>query len=243
MALIKLENVFYSYPNTCGVENLSLKINRGEFVCLMGPNGSGKSTLLQILSGLKTPNSGFYYFKNNEISDKYLSNNKKRQILHQQIGLVFQNTDVQLFNPSVTEEIAFGPKQLGLSQKDINQRVNDCLKLTNCEKFRNRIPYQLSGGEKKRIALASVLALNPEVLLLDEPLNGLTISAQKEMLNLIKRLQESGKTIIMASHNYQQIKNAAQRFIIFSNNHKIDADLTKKEINKEPNRKTQLMNL
>ncbi|TPR26369.1 ABC transporter ATP-binding protein [Apilactobacillus micheneri] len=243
MTLIKLKDVCYSYPNTCGIKNLSININKGEFLCLMGANGSGKSTLLQILSGLKTTDNGQYFFKNSEITEKYLSNNKQRQKLHQQIGMVFQNTDVQLFNPSVYEEIAFGPKQLGLSQNKIIKRVNDCLKLTNCEKFRDRIPYQLSGGEKKRVALASVLALNPEILLLDEPLNGLTISAQREMLNLIRELQEAGKTIIMASHNYQQIKDFAQRFIIFKENHTVDADLTQIDIKNSPDRQKQLMNL
>ncbi|WP_047998677.1 energy-coupling factor ABC transporter ATP-binding protein [Lactiplantibacillus herbarum] len=243
MLLLKLVNICYDYPNTCGLDQLSLDIHAGEFVCLMGPNGSGKSTLLRILSGLASPTTGDYQFDGQAITATYLADAQRRQQLHQRIGMVFQNTDVQLFNTSVAEEIAFGPRQLGLASAVIEQRVTDCLELTDCQDLRDRIPYQLSGGEKKRVALASVLALNPEVLLLDEPLNGLTIAAQQQMLTLLQRLQASGKTIIMASHNYQQVQAVAERFIIFNSTHQIDADLARADLNQQPDRQAQLMTL
>ncbi|CAJ1224696.1 Nickel import ATP-binding protein LarO [Lactiplantibacillus xiangfangensis] len=243
MVLIKLANLCYDYPNTRGLDHLSLTIDAGEFVCLMGPNGSGKSTLLRILSGLASPKSGEYQLHGQAVTAAYLTDAQQRQQLHQKIGMVFQNTDVQLFNTSVAEEVAFGPRQLGLSASAIEQRVNDCLQLTACEDLRDRVPYQLSGGEKKRVALASVLALNPEILLLDEPLNGLTIAAQRQMLTLLQRLQAAGKTIIMASHNFQQVQTVGQRFIIFNRLHQLDADMSQADLQRQPERQAQLMTL
>lgn len=243
MVLIKLVNICYDYPNTCGLKNISLTVNSGSFVCLMGPNGSGKSTLLRLLSGLASPTSGTYQFHDQPITTTYLADAQNRQQLHQRIGMVFQNTDVQLFNTSVTEEVAFGPRQLGLSAAMVAQRVADCLQLTDCANLADRVPYQLSGGEKKRVALASVLALNPEILLLDEPLNGLTIAAQQQMLTLLQRLQAAGKTIIMASHNYQQVQAVCERFIIFNSTHQVDADLTRADLDQQPARQAQLMTL
>lgn len=241
--LLKLANLCYDYPNTKGLVDLNLSINAGEFICLMGPNGSGKSTLLRILSGLATPNRGQYWFHDQPITAAYLADAQHRQRLHQQIGMVFQNTDVQLFNTSVAEEVAFGPRQLGLSAAAVEQRVTDCLALTACTTLRDRVPYQLSGGEKKRVALASVLALNPDVLLLDEPLNGLTIAAQQQMLTLLQRLRAAGKTIIMASHNFQQVQAVGQRFIIFNSAHQIAADVSADDLHRQPERQAQLMTL
>jgi len=243
MPLMTLEQLSYNYPNTQGLDHLDLTIQTGEFVCLLGPNGSGKSTLLRILSGLATASTGTYRFNDQAITADYLRDATKRQQLHQQIGLVFQNTDVQLFNPSVAEEVAFGPRQLGLSTAEVTQRVTDCLALTDCIELRERVPYQLSGGEKKRVALASVLALNPSVLLLDEPLNGLTIAAQQQLLTLLSRLQAAGKTIIMASHNFQQVQAVGQRFIIFNSAHQIDADVAGSVLATQPERQAQLMTL
>lgn len=243
MVLIKLVNICYDYPDTCGLNALNLTIDAGEFVCLMGPNGSGKSTLLRLLSGLASPTSGTYWLHDQAFTADYLANAQQRQRLHQQIGMVFQNTDVQLFNTSVAAEVAFGPRQLGLSAATIKQRVDDCLALTDCGDLADRVPYQLSGGEKKRVALASVLVLNPEILLLDEPLNGLTIAAQQHMLTLLQRLQVAGKTIIMASHNYQQVQTVGERFIIFNPTHQVDADLTRTALAQQPARQAQLMTL
>ncbi|MFC6294417.1 energy-coupling factor ABC transporter ATP-binding protein [Lactiplantibacillus daoliensis] len=243
MALIKLTNISYDYPNTCGLDHLNLEINTGDFICLMGPNGSGKSTLLRILSGLETASQGDYQFDDQAITAAYLADPQDRQRLHQQIGLVFQNTDVQLFNTSVADEVAFGPRQLGLPEAEIAQRVTDCLELTHSSELRDRVPYQLSGGEKKRVALASVLALNPTVLLLDEPLNGLTIAAQQQMLTLLQTLQAAGKTIIMASHNFKQVQAVEPRFVIFNADHQIQADLTAAELATQPEQQAELLTL
>lgn len=228
--MLSLENVSFHYPSGLALDQINLTLHDGDFICLLGPNGCGKSTLLRIISGLAQPSQGAYHFNDQLITPNWLKQPQQRQQLHQQIGFVFQNSDLQLFNATVAAEIAYGPQQLGLSAATVTQRVNDCLQLTGCTTLRQRIPYQLSGGEKKRVALASVLALNPKILLLDEPLNGLTTGAQQDMLKLLQQLQQAGKTIIMASHNFQQIKTYAQRFVIFNANHTIAHDLTAAEL-------------
>ncbi|MFC6180782.1 energy-coupling factor ABC transporter ATP-binding protein [Lactiplantibacillus daowaiensis] len=243
MALLTLNTVSYDYPTTHGLVDLTLTVDAGEFICLMGPNGSGKSTLLRLLSGLTTASHGTYQLAGHAINAAYLADAVKRQQLHQQVGMVFQNTDVQLFNPTVAEEVAFGPQQLGLPAAAVTQRVTDCLALTHSTELRDRVPYQLSGGEKKRVALASVLALNPDILLLDEPLNGLTIAAQQDMLVLLQQLQRAGKTIIMASHNFQQVQSVGQRFLIFNADHQIEADVTQAELATDTTLQAQLMTL
>lgn len=238
--MLTLENVSFQYPSGLALDHISLTFPAGEFVCLLGPNGCGKSTLLRILSGLAQPSAGDYQFQDQQITADWLKQPQQRQSLHQKIGFVFQNSDLQLFNATVKAEVAYGPQQLGLAPEAVAQRVADCLTLTGCTNLQDRIPYQLSGGEKKRVALASVLALNPQVLLLDEPLNGLTTGAQQQMLSLLQQLQQAGKTIIMASHNFQQIKTYAQRFVIFSAAHRLKADLTATELAQQPELQAEL---
>ncbi|MFD1317939.1 energy-coupling factor ABC transporter ATP-binding protein [Loigolactobacillus zhaoyuanensis] len=237
---LKLKQLSYDYPNGTGLANINLEITAGEFVCFMGPNGSGKSTLFNILSGLKVATSGAYYFQQTQIDASYLKKPQQRQRFHQQIGFVFQNSDVQLFNLTVADEVAFGLRQLPLSPAEITQRVNDCLELTGCSQLRDRVPYHLSGGEKKRVALASVLALNPSVLILDEPLNGLTPAAQQEIRHLLTQLQQAGKTILIASHDYVQIKATAQRFIVFNEAHQIAYDVDQATLAAKPELEAEL---
>ncbi len=139
----------------------------------MGANGCGKSTLLKLLNGIISPDSGSYGFHGEEVTHKKLQDEKFSKLLHQKIGFVFQNSDTQLFCSSVYDEVAFGPRQMGLEESEVEHRVNDCLALLGIQEFRNRIPYHLSGGEKRKVAIAACLSLNPEVLVLDEPMNGL----------------------------------------------------------------------
>lgn len=171
--MIELKNVSYSYEGISALKNITIHINKGEAIALMGPNGSGKSTLLKLINGLIFPTSGIYTFNKEEITLKKLQNAKFSKVFHQKIGFVFQNSDVQLFCADVYDEIAFGPRQMGMNEDDVKQRVNDCLHLLGIEDFKHRQPYHLSGGEKRKVAIACVLALNPEVLVLDEPMNGL----------------------------------------------------------------------
>lgn len=217
-------NVDYGYTKDLSLNNINLSIAENEFVCLLGPNGSGKSTLFKLLNGLIYPTKGQYTFNNEKIDAHFFKNSINSKKFHQKIGFVFQNSDVQLFNTTVYDEIAFGPRQMGFSEADVNDRVIDCLNLLGIKKLENRIPYHLSGGEKKLVAIASVLSLNPDVLVLDEPLTGLTARAQTKVISIIKGLHHVGKTIIMSTHNFNQIKNEATRFVEFSEDHTIILD-------------------
>ncbi|ELC8454660.1 energy-coupling factor ABC transporter ATP-binding protein [Clostridium perfringens] len=222
--MIKLENLSFKYKDTIVLEDINLTINKGESIALIGPNGSGKTTLLKILNGILIPTKGKYILDDEEITKKNLENTLFSKKFHKKIGFVFQNSDVQLFCPDVYDEIAFGPIQMGLSEEEIDIRVNDCLKLLNIEKLKYKESYKLSGGEKKRVTIASVLALNPEILILDEPLNEIDPKGKKFIKELLIELNKSGKTIICSTHEFEYIKGIFNRAIVFSENHRIIKD-------------------
>ncbi|MCX0365019.1 energy-coupling factor ABC transporter ATP-binding protein [Clostridium perfringens] len=222
--MIKLENLSFKYKDAIVLEDINLTINKGESIALIGPNGSGKTTLLKILNGILIPTKGKYILDDEEITKKNLENTLFSKKFHKKIGFVFQNSDVQLFCPDVYDEIAFGPIQMGLSEEEIDIRVNDCLKLLNIEKLKYKESYKLSGGEKKRVTIASVLALNPEILILDEPLNEIDPKGKKFIKELLIELNKSGKTIICSTHEFEYIKGIFNRAIVFSENHRIIKD-------------------
>ena len=204
--MIELKNVCYAYGNEIALRYINLNIQKGESVIIQGPNGCGKSTLIKILNGIIFPMEGSYTYENHEITEKALKDSRFAKWFHQQIGYVFQNADTQLFCGSVEEEIAFGPTQMGLSEGEIKQRTDDCLKLFGIEKLRERPPYNLSGGEKRKVSLACILSMNPEVLILDEPLAGLDESTQKMLIDFLKKFHAAGKTLIIITHNNQLAK-------------------------------------
>ncbi|MCH4170375.1 MAG: energy-coupling factor ABC transporter ATP-binding protein [Lactobacillus sp.] len=220
--MFKLENISYTYDATQApsLADINLTITPGDFVALMGPNGSGKSTLFKILTGLLKPQTGTYYFEEKLVD----STDRCQNHLHQRIGFVFQNSDVQLFNDTVFEELAFGPKQQGLASGAVHQRVTDVLTLLGIEALAQRVPYQLSGGEQKLVALGSVLTMNPAVIILDEPYNGLSMAYQTKLTQLLQSLNAAGKTILVASHNFQQIAELANRVVVFNAQHQLVLD-------------------
>lgn len=222
--MIQMKNVSYSYEGNVALKNINLTINKGEAVALMGPNGSGKSTLLKILNGIVLPKNGKYIFDGEEISRKKLDNSTFSKKFHQKIGFVFQNSETQLFCSTVYEEIAFGPRQMGFDEKEIEIRVNDCLELLKIKELKNRQPYHLSGGEKRKVAIACVLSLNPEVLVLDEPMNGLDPRTQRWLVGFLKMLNKAGKTLISSTHNIELVQEISNRAILFGENHEIAAD-------------------
>ena len=169
--MIHIENGQYIYENQIGMDHINLDIKKGEGVSIMGPNGAGKSTLLKIIVGLFALTEGKYTFNGEDINKAYIKDLKKVSNLYRKIGFVFQNSDVQLFNFSVYEELAFGVRQLGLPEVEVEKRVEDCLKLLQIDHLKNRVPYQISGGEKKLVAIGSVLNMNPELILIDQPFN------------------------------------------------------------------------
>lgn len=222
--MIRLEDVSFKYKNKVALNKIDINIEEGESIAIIGPNGSGKSTLLKLLNGIIFASQGKYFFDETEISEERIKDNKFSKAFHKKIGFVFQNSDTQLFCSTVFEEIAFGPIQMGLSNEDIEKRVNGCLKMLNIEKVKDEHPYNLSGGEKKRVAIASVLALNPEVLVLDEPMNGIDPKGKKFLKELLIMLNKSGKTIICATHDFEYVEGIFKRGIVFSENHNIIRD-------------------
>ena len=202
MSLIELDNIYFGYEEGLPVlDGLSVSIEKGSCLAVIGDNGSGKTTLLRILNGLAFPSRGKYFFDGTEIDREYLKDNRNSKRFHKRVGFLFQNPDTMLFNPRVYDEIAFGPRQMGLSDEEVDKRVSDTLALFEIEDLKEKVPYHLSGGQKKWVALASVLALNPEVLVMDEPLAGLDRKRQEWLINFLKELKDSGKTLILATHS------------------------------------------
>ena len=214
--MIRIQDGNYHYTEETGIHDIQLQIQKGETVGLMGPNGAGKSTLFKILVGLLPLSSGQYHFKDWTIDQDFLKDPHRAGQLFQQVGLIFQNSDTQLFNTSVYDELAFGPRQLGLAETEVQQRVKDTLGLLEIEHLRDRIPYHLSGGEKKLVAIASVLTMNPSLLLFDEPFNGLSPKYQKLIVTLLQELKTAGKTIVISSHHFEQIAPIVERVLLFS---------------------------
>ena len=217
--IIELNKINYSYENFTALANISLKIAPGEFIFLVGPNGSGKSTLFKLLNGLIFPQSGKYLFDGEEINERSLKNTLFAKKFHKRLGYVFQNPDVQLFNSTVYDEIAFGPRQMNLPDEEIKARVKSLLEFLNIEHLINRAPYHLSGGEQKKVAIAAVLALNPDVIIMDEPLNGLDNKSRDWVKSFLQEFSKAGKTLLIATHEQELLSLDHSREIIFTENH------------------------
>jgi len=224
--MIQIKNLDFKYRNKLALDDISINIKDGDSVAIIGPNGSGKSTLLKILNGIATPSSGKYYFDGEEITEKKLNDNVFSKRFHKKIGFVFQNPDTQLFCSTVFEEIAFGPRQMGFSEEEVTKRVNDCLQILNLDKIKDEAPYNISGGEKKRVAIASILSINPSVLTLDEPLGGIDPKGKKFLTDLMIKLSKAGKTIICVTHDFEYVEGVFKRAIVLSDEHKVIRDDT-----------------
>lgn len=198
--MIKLDDICFAYDSTPVLKHFSTEIADGEFVVIKGDNGCGKSTLLNIINALEFAEIGTYTFDGTVIDKKAVKNEQFAKAFHQKIGYVFQNTDAQLFCSSVYDEIAFAPRQMQLDEAEIAKRVDDMLKLTGTEHLKERAPFHLSMGEKKKVAVASVLAMNPQVLILDEPMNFLDKKSRQWLVDFLNQMHSVGKTIIIVSH-------------------------------------------
>ncbi len=214
--MIEVKDIVFNYRKRLALDGISIKISQGESVAVIGPNGSGKSTFLKIINGISFPSEGSYMFHGEEISEKKLQDDMFCKLFHKRIGFVFQNSDTQLFCPTVYDEIAFGPRQMGLKDEEISKRVNDCMRMLEIDQLENEAPYNLSGGEKKKVAIASVLAMNPEVLTLDEPMGGIDPKGKRFLKELLIMLNESGKTIICATHDFEYVQGVFKRAIVIS---------------------------
>ena len=198
--MIKLDDICFAYDSTPVLKHFGTEIADGEFVVIKGDNGCGKSTLLNIINALEFAEIGTYTFDGTVIDKKAVKNEQFAKAFHQKIGYVFQNTDAQLFCSSVYDEIAFAPRQMQLDEAEIAKRVDDMLKLTGTEHLKERAPFHLSMGEKKKVAVASVLAMNPQVLILDEPMNFLDKKSREWLVEFLNQMHSVGKTIIIVSH-------------------------------------------
>lgn len=198
MGIIQLEDVHYTYPdNTVALNKIQLDIPRGKRIVFLGENGSGKSTLFFLLNGIVQPDSGVYYFDGHPVNYQ----KKHRNHLFKHIGFVFQDPDVQLFASTVYRDLSFGPKNMGLSDAEVDRRVNEAMKQTDISHLQAKPPHFLSYGQKKRVAVAGILAMDPNVLLMDEPFAWLDVHHQDAMYAMLSQLHNSGKTIIVSTHD------------------------------------------
>ena len=224
-AVFQLDRVCFSYPYEEQVlKDISFEVAQGEKICILGANGSGKSTLLKLLAGLIFPTKGLFRAFGEEISEKSMDDRGFSRVYHKRLGFIFQNSEVQLFCSTVLEEVAFGPLQLNMPAAEARDRAEDMLRLLDIGHLRNKTPFKLSGGEKKKVALACTLVLNPEVLILDEPTNGLDPRTQRWLVEFLINLNTAGKTIITSTHNLELIQEISNRSIIFGEDHMIAAD-------------------
>jgi cobalt/nickel transport system ATP-binding protein len=212
------------------LDGVSFEIRRGERVALLGANGCGKSTLLKVLDGLLFPSAGSYRAFGQDVTEEHLEDEQFSMGFRARMGFVFQSSDAQVFSPTVREEVAFGPLQLGLSPGAVRERIADVLAMLGITHLADRAPHQLSGGERKRVAIASVLATNPEVLLFDEPTAGLDPRTQAWLLELIEDLHAAGKTIVCATHDLHALERLADRCLVFSEQHRIVLDGTPQHV-------------
>ena len=229
---IILDHVNYIYDEDtamahAALTDVNIKIDAGEFIGLIGHTGSGKSTLIQHMNGLVKPTSGTVYFDGKDISDPEFD----RKALRAKVGLVFQYPEHQLFETDCFKDVCFGPKNLGLSQKEVELRAYEALKQVGFDDdYFYQSPFDLSGGQKRRVAIAGVLAMKPEILILDEPTAGLDPKGREDILNLVKKLHdEVGITIILVSHSMDDVADYVDRIIVM-NKGKVAFDDVPKEV-------------
>lgn len=210
-AVFEVEGAVFRYQQQLALNGLSLLVNRGERVALLGANGSGKSTLLRLLDALYFAERGAVQFCGTELTEEKLEDDAFAFDFRRRVGLVFQNPDVQLFNPTVFDEVAFGPLQLRWDKREIRDRVAESLARLEIGHLKDRPPHRLSGGEKKRVALASVLVLDPEVLLLDEPTAALDPKSQGQIIDFLAGWSGGVKTVVTATHDLDSVEYIADR--------------------------------
>lgn len=205
-SVLRFQNVSFSYPNGHrALRDVSFDILRGERVGLLGLNGSGKSTLMLHADALLWPDQGTVAVNGVAVTRRNAAECRR------DVGMVFQNADDQLFMPTVEDDVAFGPRNMGLSDKEVADRVDEALRLTGCEALRGRVPFQLSGGQQKMVSVATVLSMHPEILILDEPSSGLDYAARAQLVAILQSLPH---TLLMSSHDFELIKTLCSRVIL-----------------------------
>ena len=228
--MLEVKNIKYSYNSDYqALKGVSLKVERGEMVALLGKNGAGKSTLFLHLNGIYQPDEGQVFIDGEEL--KY----DKKSLLkfRQKVGIVFQNPDDQIFAPTVEEDVAFGPLNLGLSMEEVQDRVEEALARVGMSGYEKTAPHHLSGGQKKRVAIAGILAMKPEIMVLDEPTAGLDPQGVVDLSKLLNELNDEGITIIISTHEVDLVPNYANKVFVLVDGLLI-AECTPKEIFAKP---------
>ena len=229
---INFKNVSFVYGEKTpfeklALDNIDLTIKKGEFVGIIGHTGSGKSTLIQHFNGILKPTSGDVFIGDMNTKDKELA----KSGLRYKIGLVFQNPEYQLFEETIEKDIAFGPKNMGLSEEEVTERVKEAMEIVGLdyEAKKDKSPFEISGGQKRRVAIAGILAMKPDILILDEPTAGLDPKGRDELFFQIKRLYEKNNiTIVLISHSMEDVAKLVNRIIIMKNG-RIHLDSSTKE--------------
>jgi cobalt/nickel transport system ATP-binding protein len=221
-SIFELKDVYFSYlgkyPALCGVD---MTIRRGERITIIGANGSGKSTLLQMLDGLIFPDKGIVKAFGHELDETLFDDEDFSVNFRKRVGLVFQNSDVQLFCPTVKEDICFGPLQLRVDKKVIERRLDELISFLDIKDLLDRSPHQLSIGEKRRVALASTFIIDPDVLMVDEPTAGLDPLTTRHIIDLLLQANAAGKTIITSTHDLHIVEEISDRVYVFGQKKRI----------------------
>jgi cobalt/nickel transport system ATP-binding protein len=221
----RLSGVVHEYrPGARVLQDCSLTIEEGQHVAITGANGSGKSTLLKVLDGLVFPAEGTIEALGRPLTEEALEEPEYRREFRSNVGFVFQDADVQLFCSNAFDELAFGPLQMGLPEEEVRRRIETAAEQLNITRLLDRPPYTLSGGEKKRVAIASVITMEPRVLLLDEPSNALDPRSQVWLLDVLDEWKAAGRTVVIATHDLGIAAESADRMIVLSEEHRIVAD-------------------
>ena len=211
----RLEGISFSYHGRQpALADVDLEVAQGEQLVILGANGCGKSTLLKLLDGLYRPSTGRIWAYGEEITG-VAEDPQAARALHRRVGLVFQDPDVQLFSPTVFDDVAFGPLQLGWPEDVVRERVATAMEQMSVTHLADRAPYELSGGEKKRVAIATVLSMEPDAILLDEPTASLDPRSSSALVDVIQRLRQLGKTIVLTTHELEIVPELATRVVVF----------------------------
>lgn len=229
--IFELKDVYFSYLGKYpALSEINLEIHRGQKIAIIGANGSGKSTLLQLLDGLIFPDKGKVMVWGRELNEDLLSEQNFSQQFRRRVGMVFQNPDIQLFCPTVKEDIVFGPLQLGIAKEEINFRLGKLVALLNIGDLLNRSPHQLSVGEKRKVAIAATLAIDPDVILLDEPTAGLDPTTVTQIIDLIIQADHSTKTIVTITQDLPIVEEIAEIVYVIDRQRKIARSGTPEQI-------------
>lgn len=231
---IEINNVSFSYGKNekLALDNVSFNVSKGDFLCIVGKTGSGKSTLIQMLNGLLLPDKGYikvddYIITSDKKLKKSLLKDKSKEIkkinkrmvgLKKKVGLVFQFPEYQVFSETILKDVMFGPINFKMKKEEAIAISKKTLSLVGLdESFYDKSPFEISGGEKRRVGIAGILTSDPEILVLDEPTAGLDANGKKEIMDIVKKLNEEGKTIIVVTHDMDLVLNYASKVIVFSN--------------------------